>query len=733
MSPLGVGNSHSTNTLQTGEAKLWVLLVGINQYEDGGLPSLRYPAIDCQGLGEALAKATQGFPQKEVIVHHDFALVKPTVTTVRQSLQHIVSQTRSQDTILLYFSGHGILEPSTQQAVLCMTDTQKNNPIDTGIPMQELLQMLGNSSAHQQLVCLDTCHSGDMVLRGNNGTSRDAENPSFNTTSQMLQVLRQRASQSKGFCALLSCDQGQKSWEFPELGHGVFTYFLMRGLLGEAADSQGIIEADGLYKFVYRQTLQYIDKLNQQLRLINQEKRNRGDRKLQPEYPLQTPKRIVEGVGELILGFKENVEVKSQLRHGLIVDGLRSGQSNRQTTIDLSRVLRGAGGFELGCFGLEEFPHNQQNLSGIRSAIQTCLQTTTSNQKETPTTLLYLRGEIEEIEDGEAWLILGDGVRLSRSCLRQELRRANTVQQIIILDCPGATTLENWLEDLHMGVEQSQCIIASASTPEQPNAFSQAILATLAISNPQQGLPVAAWIHQLRSHLEPKAVDTHVCLSGMRGVIDILPGNITSIFPHEPKEIVATTSQKLELAKSIQIQPQQNLQTSTNFPNFSELDEKAVKLLFIPGSQQYSQLEHLLISLMGPIAPTLIRKTLSKITNPRKQLEELAIHLLPAQKIEFTAKVTQIIETLTLQPQAKSVPSAEELQRKQLDPTFIEKCDRELINLIGPIGNFIVKEAYKTYSHVSPDEFVQKLAEEIPNKQIAGEFTQKFVKNLHKN
>ncbi|PAX48937.1 caspase family protein [Brunnivagina elsteri] len=713
MSPLGVGNSHSTNTLQTGEAKLWVLLVGINQYEDGGLPSLRYPAVDCQGLGEALFKATQGFPQKEVIVHHDFALVKPTATTVRQSLQYIVSQTRSQDTILLYFSGHGILEPDTQQAVLCMTDTEKNNLLNTGIPMQELLQMLGNSSAHQQLVCLDTCHSGDMVLRGNNGTSRDAENPSFNSTSQMLQVLRQRASQSKGFCALLSCDQGQKSWEFPELGHGVFTYFLMRGLLGEAADSQGIIEADGLYKFVYRQTLQYIDKLNQQLRLINQQKRNRGDYKIQPEYPLQTPKRIVEGVGELILGFKANVEVKSQPRHGLIVDGLGSSQSTNQTINDLSRVLRGAGGFELECF-----PHNQQNLSAIRSAIQTCLRT--SNQKENSTTLLYLRGEIEEIEDGEAWLILGNGVRLSRSSLRQELRRGNTAQLIIILDCPGATTLENWLEDLNMGVEQPQCIIASASTPEQPDAFSQAILTTLAISNPQQGLPVAAWINQLRSHL--KDVDIHVWLSGTRGVIDILPGNVTSIFAHEPKEIVATTN-------SAKIQPQPNLETSTNFPNFSELDEKAIKSLFTPGSKEYSQLEHLLTSLMGPIAPTLIRRTLSKITNPRKQLEELTIHLIPEQKIEFTAKVTQIIETLVLQPQSKSVLSVE----TQLEPTFIQKCDRELINLIGPIGNFIVKEVYKTYSHVSPSEFVQKLAEEIPNKQIAEQFLQQFVTNLQKN
>lgn len=73
MSPLGVGFSGSTKILKTGEAKLWILLVGVNEYQDRGLPSLRYPALDCQGLEEALFKATQGFPNKEVIVHHDFA------------------------------------------------------------------------------------------------------------------------------------------------------------------------------------------------------------------------------------------------------------------------------------------------------------------------------------------------------------------------------------------------------------------------------------------------------------------------------------------------------------------------------------------------------------------------------------------------------------------------------------------------------------------------------------
>lgn len=301
MSPLSVATSRSI-ALETGEAKLWLLLVGVNQYRDERLASLRYSALDCQGLGEALAGAILEFPQKEMRLHHDEATQLPQLETVRASLKQITAAAKPQDTVLFYFSGHGMLEPSSQQAILCLADTHKDNLLGTGLGLQELLQQLGDCAAHQQLVWLDACHSGGMTLRGSRGET--PVEPLLNPTPQLVEVLRQRAQKSKGFYALLSCDQGQQSWEFPELGHGVFSYYLMRGLRGEAADSQGVIEADGLYRYVYHQTLQYIDKTNQQLRLINQHKTSRGETQLHPEYPLQTPKRIVEGVGELILGLK---------------------------------------------------------------------------------------------------------------------------------------------------------------------------------------------------------------------------------------------------------------------------------------------------------------------------------------------------------------------------------------------------------------------------------------------
>lgn len=517
MSPFGIATSHSTHILETGEAKLWLLLVGVNKYQDERLPSLRYSAIDCQGLAAALTDATQDFPQKEERVYHDFASELPTLSHVYASLNQITKTAQPQDTILFYFSGHGILESNSQQAILCLADTQTDDLLNTGLNLQQLLQLLGNSEAQTQLIWLDACHSGNLTFRG----ARSETTPFLsNPTSQMVELLRQRTKQSKGLYALLSCDSNQQSWEFPELGHGVFTYYLMRGLRGEAADAQGLINADELYRYVYHQTRQYIEQTNQQLRLINQQNRSRGDTKVYSEYPLQTPKRIVEGVGEVILGLKSTVGESLYLRQALIVEGL----ATHQTTLDLSKLLCAVGGFEL-----EYWPHSQHTTTqDLHTTIQSCLQSTESpNQpKIFGTVLLYLRGRLEETEAGEPALVLTENIRLSRSWLRQQLRRSSYTQQIIILDFLSHTPLQDWVEDLQLGFEQGQCIIAAASLKENPEQFAQALHSTLQVAQGQSSFSAAAWITQLQVSC---TLPLHIWLSGTQGVIEVIPTGKRSI------------------------------------------------------------------------------------------------------------------------------------------------------------------------------------------------------------
>ncbi|BAZ29736.1 WD-40 repeat protein [Cylindrospermum sp. NIES-4074] len=510
MCPRAIAKSHSTQGKQAVTSKLWLLLVGVNQYHDKRLPSLRYSAVDCQILAEALTGAIQEqFPQKEVNIYHDFAQKQPLLTTVRTHLQQITNAAQPLDTILFYFSGHGMLQPENQQAFLCLADTQKDNLQNTGLAVQELLQLLGNSKAQNQLVWLDACHSGGMTLKG------------VNPTPQLVEVLQQRAAKSKGFYALLSCDTEQQSWEFPELGHGVFTYYLMRGLQGEAADAQGLISADGLYRYIYHQTLQYIDKTNQQLRLINQQKRGKGDTQLFSEYPLQTPKRIVEGVGEVILGKITAISESRPPRTALVIEGI----SGSQKALDFSKLLASA-------FELQYLPRSGSTTAEeVREIIQESLHSLSQQQQyqtgEPATVLLYLRGRLEETPTGETVFVLLEDICLSRSWLRQQLRRSQAAQQIIILDCPVVnsqliSSLQEWVEDLQLGSDTGQCIIAATSDKSNPEQFSQALIDTLKAASKTAGLSVAGWITQLQVYLAG-AVNLHIWLSGTQGVMEIIP------------------------------------------------------------------------------------------------------------------------------------------------------------------------------------------------------------------
>lgn len=624
MPPVGVGASRFASALETGEAKLWVVLLGVNAYQDTTLPSLRYAALDCQGLGEALSEATQAFPQKEFFIHHDLAPEKPTLAAIRSSLRHVAASANIQDTVLVYFSGHGVLDPDSQQTVLCVADTYKEQLLCTGMGLQELLSTLASCAAHSQLLWLDACHSGNMTLSGARG--HKPEPVLLNPTTQLLELLRQRAAKSRGFYALLSCDQGQQSWEFPDLGHGVFSYFLMRGLRGEASGLHGIIDADGLYRYIYHQTLQYIEQTNQQLRLVNQQKRTKGETDLHPEYSLQTPKRIVEGVGEIILGLKPSTMEFWQQRQGLMIDGLGGEVSST-----LCEVLRHDGNFEL-----QYVPASSYQGSEHRIAIADFLQQdalaadgrSPSFVQNIATRLLYLRGQIETTSQGDAVLCVGETAKISRTWLRQELRRSRSAQQIVILDCSGATTLEDWVEDLKLASDHGQCILACASPPDEPDLFAQVLLEALIATPAQTGLSMAGLLAKLQTNLDGLGLSCHLWLSGTQGLIEMLPSTIGS------------SAQAEQRSQAVQPQSETTVPTANEAPVLN-------LAAFI------NQLEAILLNLVGPIAPALLAQVES--TDPQTMTTDLLALLPLQQRAEFERQTQALLQDL--QSSAASTPA----------------------------------------------------------------------------
>ncbi|AKG20688.1 nSTAND1 domain-containing NTPase [Calothrix sp. 336/3] len=499
MSPIGITTSNLSSVKKSPTPKLWLLILGVSQYQDTDLPNLTYPSGDCQGLAKALVEATQGLYSTELKIYHDFSPLIPTLENILTTLEDIRQSAQNTDTILFYFSGHGIVDNSTQQVFLCLQNTKKSNLLQTALPLPQLLQLLNQCAVKNQLIWLDACHSGGMTLRG------------ANPTPQLIATLQKCASQTQGFYALLSCDNHQQSWEFPELGHGVFTYFLMQGLQGAAADNQGQISIDSLYRYVYHKTLQYIDKTNQQIRLINQQKRGKGEAQLFQEYPLQTPKRIVEGVGEFILAKKAGLWKNSLSRRcGLLIEG----RGTNSLSLDISKKIT-----SIGQFKLEYLSGNRLSMGEIPTIIETCCQT-----PELETVLIYLRGKVSETETGE-YLIFGNDIFLKRSWLKQILRHCHG-KQIIILDI--IATSDNisgqiWVDDLQIDSQSGQCIMAAISPPEQPDLFAEVFLDTLQSATTTEGLSAAGAIAQLQLKLAGSSIPLNIWLSGSQGIIEILP------------------------------------------------------------------------------------------------------------------------------------------------------------------------------------------------------------------
>ncbi|NES22488.1 MAG: hypothetical protein F6K41_27115, partial [Symploca sp. SIO3E6] len=89
-------------------------------------------------------------------------------------------------------------------------------------------------------------------------TRGEVEDSEPNPVLGLARALNEQATQSEGFCAILSCAQDQRSWEHPKLKHGVFTYYLIQGFQGEAADKDGVIKDHNLHEFVHNHTKSWV-------------------------------------------------------------------------------------------------------------------------------------------------------------------------------------------------------------------------------------------------------------------------------------------------------------------------------------------------------------------------------------------------------------------------------------------------------------------------------------------
>jgi uncharacterized caspase-like protein len=130
------------------------------------------------------------------------------------------------DLIVLYISSHG--SQSMQEAggtnFLVAYDTDKDRLLSTGIPMQWLVQLIGEQvHCKRLLLLLDVCHSGS-VAEGQKGLFRQNLDPKNLVIGQ-------------GQIVVCSSSSDQVSWESKEYPNSVFTKRLIEALNNKGGDS----------------------------------------------------------------------------------------------------------------------------------------------------------------------------------------------------------------------------------------------------------------------------------------------------------------------------------------------------------------------------------------------------------------------------------------------------------------------------------------------------------------
>ena len=204
------------------EIKVAVLVAP--SYRNSGLNSLRFTLADEVELKGELER--QGY---KVWLISNTEASADNIRKVLQDSKQLLDGT-TQATLLFGFSGHGFTKNGKNY--LMTYGVPLDQVEQQALPLDEVENLMKASGARRSVVLVDACR--------NDPEAKSSDEP--RTFAQFREA--------EGFSVLLSTRPGGFSFEDPEVGHGIFTYYVLEGLRGKAAGKDGYVTFYDLEKYV---------------------------------------------------------------------------------------------------------------------------------------------------------------------------------------------------------------------------------------------------------------------------------------------------------------------------------------------------------------------------------------------------------------------------------------------------------------------------------------------------
>ncbi len=220
----------------------YALLIGVSEYEPG-LNPLPSAAKDIEAMQRVLQHPEiGGFPVENIAI-----LKNQNRQQIEEAIFTFFANRQKEDLLLLYFSGHGIVDYNSSQFYFSTRSTRKleNNLISpTAVAANFVHQQMQNSKSRRQVIILDCCFSAAFT-RGLN--AKDAGN---------VNIINQLGGEGRAI--LTASNSTQYAFEYEGFELSLYTHFLIEGIEKGIADldKDGWISVDELHDFVRRKVIE---------------------------------------------------------------------------------------------------------------------------------------------------------------------------------------------------------------------------------------------------------------------------------------------------------------------------------------------------------------------------------------------------------------------------------------------------------------------------------------------
>lgn len=215
----------------------YAVIVGVEDYRD--LPKVDYAKRDAEMVKAYLTKALGYREQNIVMLLNDRVTKSDIEARLEKWLPKQVGNNKDAE-VFIYYGGHGAPDPNTNQAFLVPYNGDPAYLETSAYPLARLYETLGRLPAKSITVVMDSCFSGaggrSVIQKGARPMLIKVENPLI--AAQNMVVLSAAAG-------------NQISNALPEKRHGLFTYYFLKGLQGEAdANKDGAVDVEELYTYM---------------------------------------------------------------------------------------------------------------------------------------------------------------------------------------------------------------------------------------------------------------------------------------------------------------------------------------------------------------------------------------------------------------------------------------------------------------------------------------------------